>query len=420
MKEQTTLRDRLTAITASTKLQQMRTRVAAAWTLARTLLPSAPEDVQYKMANSLLDNSTQALTASLRQTAINAHYTRTAEKFEKAFKVELNELLEDEKFLAKMQGDVEKELKGEAKNASAEDCKCGGKGCENCKTAAPEDEKPVDEKPSEPTEEVPSDLPNPEEHTDEPVEEPKDETLPEEDSLEEPLPEEPLDEGTAIPDPIKESLEDKIETLEADVDALEETIEGEEDLDFSKIFDQDNMDEKVDSLANEEPGDELTDDAIEAAGSTSFFTTDSEEMEDQLDETPEVSDIADFMSTASVHNASSMDALLGKDAVVERGALTSNQIKKGDTLDAEEDHDGSLLFEVLGDLKPTEYPNTKRETAPDLQPAPKVAGKQHADIRPKQVSRTASGKPMRLGNVRQASTAQANLASLLFGDDPEM
>ncbi|MEI6387902.1 MAG: hypothetical protein WCQ50_14815, partial [Spirochaetota bacterium] len=122
--EKNNLKQRLAAVSVS-KNKEARTRVASAWTLAKSLVPTAPADIQYKLASSLLNNETLVLTAALRQTAVNAHYTKVAEKFEQIHKVELNELLENESFLNKIMNEVKSELKGEAKNAGAE-CKCGG------------------------------------------------------------------------------------------------------------------------------------------------------------------------------------------------------------------------------------------------------------------------------------------------------
>src|SRR5208337_1292727 len=94
-------------------------RVAAAWTIAKTMLPSAPPEVQKKTAANLLLNDTPTLNAMLRQTAKNAHYSKVAETFKQVHKVEMNDLLEDPSILKSEKSSVESELKGEAKSAAA-------------------------------------------------------------------------------------------------------------------------------------------------------------------------------------------------------------------------------------------------------------------------------------------------------------
>src|SRR5208337_1614065 len=107
--------------------------VAAAWTIAKTMLPSAPADVQKSVAANLLSNPTKVLNAMLRQTAKNAHYSKAAESFarvhdidlaefakkaEAVHKTELNDLLEPSSVLSSEQKSVASELKGEPKNAA--------------------------------------------------------------------------------------------------------------------------------------------------------------------------------------------------------------------------------------------------------------------------------------------------------------
>jgi uncharacterized protein YdcH (DUF465 family) len=95
-------------------------RVAAAWTIAKTMLPSAPAEIQKSAAAVLLQNPTSVLNAMLRQTAKNAHYTKLAEKFESVHKKTLNDLMEDPSVLASEKKSVESELKGEPKSAAVE------------------------------------------------------------------------------------------------------------------------------------------------------------------------------------------------------------------------------------------------------------------------------------------------------------
>ncbi len=95
-------------------------RVAAAWTIAKTMLPSAPAEVQKSAAANLLQNPTRVLNAMLRQTAKNAHYSKLAETFKQVHKVELNDALEKPEVLSSLKAEVAAELKGEPKNAAKE------------------------------------------------------------------------------------------------------------------------------------------------------------------------------------------------------------------------------------------------------------------------------------------------------------
>ena len=429
-KEKKNLKERLAAISTS-KNKEARTRVASAWTLAKSLVPTAPTEIQYKLASSLLNNETQVLTAALRQTAINAHYTKVAEKFEQIHKVELNELLEDESFLKKMLNEVKSELKGEAKNASAEckcsgkgcedcepktassECKCGGEGCEDClKTAADEGEDNM-----LPEGEESQDMPLEDEEN--PVDLPADqeEDVPSEDETPE-----GEDFGVEIPDEKKEELKEKIQNLEADVQALEEAIEGEEELDFSKIFDEEGMEDKTDSLANEE-------EMVEAADNGAGFGDELTVVEGDLEEGDGFDgdgEPHEFFTTASAFDGRGMDSLLGKTAdastkgfdIVERGAMAEDMLDESGVPDAEEDHDDVILFEVLTTLKPESYdPGDKRHAEPKLEKAASPKG-----ILPKTATRGKDGKPIRsLGNVKTATVNkdQAMLSSLVFPDESE-
>jgi hypothetical protein len=99
--------------------REAQVRVAAAWTIAKTMLPSAPAPVQQAFASTLLQNPTKVLHAALRQTAKNTHYSKIAETFKEVHKVEMNDLLEDPSILHAERKAAEAELHGEAKNATA-------------------------------------------------------------------------------------------------------------------------------------------------------------------------------------------------------------------------------------------------------------------------------------------------------------
>src|SRR5271156_1876813 len=108
-------------------------RVAAAWTIAKTMLPTAPAEVQKSAASNLLQNSTKVLNAMLRQTAKNAHYSKLAENFKQVHKVELNDALEDPSVLSSLKKEVASELSGDPKNAAA-------KSADDRKDAGPQTE----------------------------------------------------------------------------------------------------------------------------------------------------------------------------------------------------------------------------------------------------------------------------------------
>src|SRR5271167_1304314 len=74
--------------------KEAQVRVAAAYTIAKTMLPTAPADIRKQFAGVLLASPTKVLKAALRQTAINAHYTKLAETLKEVHKVEMNQLLE--------------------------------------------------------------------------------------------------------------------------------------------------------------------------------------------------------------------------------------------------------------------------------------------------------------------------------------
>lgn len=99
--------------------KEAQVRVAAAWTIAKTMLPTAPNDIRKKFASVLLGASTKALKAALRQTAVNAHYTKIADTLREVHKVELNQLLEASGDLEKAKSEVKAELKGDAKAATS-------------------------------------------------------------------------------------------------------------------------------------------------------------------------------------------------------------------------------------------------------------------------------------------------------------
>lgn len=371
--------------------KEAKTRVAASWTIAKTLLPAAPSEVQYKLASSLLANGTNALGAILRQAAVNAHYTKLAEKFEEMHKVELNELIEDPSLLSKMQKEVQSELKGEAKNASKAK-KADGENEEEAPPAMP----PVDMAPEGEEEELPLEG--------------------EEGAVEDADADITMDEAPASPaEAKKEVILEQINAIKDDVAALEEEVSEGEELDFSAIFDEEGMEDKTNDLADEE-----FDGDIEASADDFFGPSSASELEGAMDtEGMEFADASDFFS----HNAStsSMDDLFtdsksaAKDDTYAPGEMADSIVAKGNVADAEVDHEGDILMDVLSDIKDVAFDNAeyKRTTEPKFE---KAAAKKKASA-PLDVKR-----PIRsLGNVKTASPEKARetamLASLVFPDD---
>ncbi len=115
--------------TQAAETNQLKMRVACSWTLAKTMVPTAPAHLQLKVARNLLLNTTPVLKGMLRQAAINAHWTHVAEEFKNVHKTDLNSLLEDPSVLTKAKNSVTSELEGEAKSAAqkrADDSKENG------------------------------------------------------------------------------------------------------------------------------------------------------------------------------------------------------------------------------------------------------------------------------------------------------
>ena len=228
----------------------------------------------------------------------------------------------------------------------------------------------------------------------------------------------PLDEVETPEENKKEVLQEQIETLKQDVSALEEEVNEGEELDFSAIFNEEDMEDKGDNLANEDE-----DFDMEASGEGFFSPSSASELESALDtEGMEFSDASDFFS----HNANveSMDSLFApekkaaKDDVIAHGEMGDEIVSKGQSKvpDGESDHEDNILFEILGDIKEVAYEDGeyKRTVEPKFE---KAASK-------KAVSAPAPAnqkRPIRsLGNVKTAAPATKEvsaLASLVFPDD---
>lgn len=493
-------------------------RVAAAWTIAKTMLPTAPAEVQKSAASSLLQNSTRILNAMLRQTAKNAHYSKIAETFKQVHKVEMNDLLEDPSILNSEKKAVESEIKGDPKNAGAKkaddrkdagpqlatfddgrcypskdttpaemhadspksqteadhrpmdtinksegdkagkeasakaapktakcecegECKCAAKaaavvtakkhekGCK-CVTCKNKDKKDASAK-------VADDMPLMDAPVEEaPIEEAPIEEAPigegeeapiEEAPIEEVPSEMPIDEGAegdtageVISDEKKMIVEEKIEEAQEAIKALEQEIlqEGEEELDLAQVFNEEDMEDKVSSLANE--GDEHT----AGNGEEYFAPSAAESMEASLDDT-QVASMEDFFSLQGSDSDPLAHLIAGEIRTAAEVAgmevvpsFTGEAAKHfesdtatGETRDNENDHDGDLFAEAIEDQKPEDggFKRVKQDDTNILQ-APKSSGK-------KAPAKAAAPVIKKLKNVTASEQKPFDIAGALLGND---
>jgi len=497
---------------------ELKTRVASAWTLAKTMLPQAPYEAQMKFATAQLQLPTRMLTSALRQTAVNAHYTRVGSKLEEVHKCDLNDLLEDPSILTKETSAVQSELKGDAKTAAgkkADDRKEAGplpaeypepkrdepkeldgsnaakrpaltekessvkkahgkdcKGCPDCDTEKKDDKKASSKKKAEdetpapfpPAEDAPAEDAAPAEGEEAPAEDaPADDAPFEGDDDTEETPaaeEEPFDEEKA-------DLQDAIDQLKPDIEALEEavsefdanaedisfdddeTVEGEadelgdifadgeetgelneaeaiqehadeegEELNLDDLFNNDNMTDKVSALNDEDLIDLEENDGVDF-----FAPSDPAELESVLE------DEEGLMSPADMFNMHGVDddpmarifasrKAASEEGVVEPGTLDSffeSEIK-GEDRDAEFDHDGDIFADVYEKIKqPTR--DDSRDTQPNLKTPTKEASKGTKLAGAKVLTPTPVMRRIRqTGSVKVASQ---NLAELLFTDEAD-
>src|SRR5208282_4845419 len=120
--DQKPLKERIAALKAKRNeiSREAKVRVASAYTVAKTLAPKAPAEIQSVIASALLTiPDTKVLVAAVKQSAVNNYYTKIAEELRDIHKVEMNDLLEKPEVLSKMKSEVESELKGGPKSAAA-------------------------------------------------------------------------------------------------------------------------------------------------------------------------------------------------------------------------------------------------------------------------------------------------------------
>ena len=485
-------------------------RVAAAWTIAKTMLPEAPVAVQKQAAVTMLQNSTPVLNAMLRQTAKNGYYTKLAES-NKVHKEVMNDptLMGEGENVDGLKKEVASELKGDPKSAAvkkADDrkecgeisgeyndgrkgsepkeldaskagdrkddtinksakkdkkkeeeekekkdkkdkkdkkkkasctcengkCKCAA-SCEECtddkdckkhasvkKAAEGDEEEPKKEETPEEVEEtteVEEETPEGEEEVEEteteevepPAELPPADEVPAEDNAAE-----------VISDEKKEVVEEKIEEVKEAINALEkeildESAEGEE-LDYANIFNEDNMDEKADSLANEDEDNPFGDEeGFDAPEGDEDFVSPDDELEDGLDD--HMASMEDFFSLRG-SNSDPLAHLIageirtaadvaGMDVIPSSTGEAANEFEQSDSesRDNESDHEGDLFAEAIGNVTPEkgDFKRVKQDSTNELQ-EPKAAGKKPAVIK-------------KLKPIVASDARPVDIASALFGND---
>lgn len=383
-------------------------KAAAAWVIAKTMLPSAPVEAQERLASSLVSSGTRILTSALKQTAINANYTKLAEKLEDVHKISLNDLMEDESLLAKLKKEVSKELKTDDPTKIAK-------------------AKKADEGEDAPSEDVPVDAP-------------VDELPPP------PVAAEPT--SPVIPAENKVELHNKIDQAEEAISELEREIMNtqESELNIEAAFNDEVAGAKKMNLAHEEdvhdeqfevdvnwdddsefiPDPKQDEESMEEDG---FFGPSSvESMEasleggEEMDEAS-VSDAAQFFASADDTNEDQLGSQMRRASempVVKPGEVAKEfEADFPEDRDFDTDHEDSILAELLGGLDEPEMVQ-ERDTQPEFEtPKAAKAKAKAASIAPKTVVRQKGGKPVKsLGDVTTKVSSEAeSIAKALFGDE---
>lgn len=387
-----TLKDRLAALKAkkaTVTVKEAKVQVVAAWTLAKTVLPNAPAEVQQKFASAIVGLDSKILRASVKQAAVNSYWSKFAEEMEHDG-CGLNKFLEDESLLNRLKSEIKKEFSGKPVNASEE--------------AVFE----VKDVPGEGEYEAPKVGSEKKADYEDPQEEQKKED-----------------------EQVKVDLSDQIADAETAVNSLEDEIkeEGEEELDFDKMFEH--TDEKLDSLANEGDFDGVFGEEGEGHGEEGeghegiiidiehdMAPSDSGDLEEAMDglDQVELSDAAEFFSHAAGEEDDFQDLFESKsknDSEVDMGEAAeffSNSAVSGEDFGSEQDHEDDLIYSVMMQIKPETY-KTQRDTEPHLE-EPKKAKAASSKKNP--------SKPIRsLGHVTAAAAEQDMLAKLVFPDDDD-
>ncbi len=383
-------------------------RVAAAWTTAKTLLPTQSPKVQQHLAAALVSAPTAVLTATLRSTATLAHNARGAARFAAETGRDLNEFVEDEGLLNKLKNEVLSENKKDDANKVAN------------KTAAPGDDPTQLDQQSDAAPE-PDAAGTPEGTPDAPQGE-----------FQEPAPQAPApgemgDPGAGVDAPAPANavgdvaaegdLLASIENVEREIGEIQSKVEeaGDEALDLAAIFNPEVQADKAQSLANEGEGADIPMD--ELGGGEDFAPSSMDEMMYAADlGAPEGDNPQDFFKGAS---ADPMAVLFGKNAAeqvdVEEGEMDAHfrTDLAGDSRDAEADN-ADLLGEVLSSL-PQPTMEQKRDVQDKLE-EPEAPQAKEAGAKPKSSIKTvgAPAQPKRASAGAKLSDEQ--IAGLLFRD----
>lgn len=368
--------------------QDAQRRVAASWTIAKTLLPTQSPKVQQHLAAALISAPTAVLAETLRSTASMAFHAKNAAAFEDGVKQELNVILEDEALLNKLKAEVKGELKQDdsSKVAAAPTPEELASGQLN----PPPPELPVTAskgKKAGPVEDGSApvgdaqgeNLPAPgAEGTPEavPTEQPADYQEPAQQPA---VPGEMGDPGAGVdaPTPGNEvadaategNLLDSINQVENEIDQIQGEVEeaGEEALDLASIFNPEVQADKAMNLAHEGEGADIP---MDEAEPSDFGPSSTEDMMDAADLGAPQGEITDANFFKDAAGPDPMASLLGVTAAevdVETGDMESHfkSDLAGDDRDAESDN-ADLLGEVLNSI--TETPmKQKRDTEPSLE-----------------------------------------------------
>lgn len=402
--------------------QDAQRRVAAAWTVAKNLLPGLSPKAHQHLASALVQAPTAILAETLRSTARMAYRTRGADKFAAETGRDLNEFVEDEGLLNKLKDEVLAENKEQNAEAAAKPHMA------SAKTAAPGDD--------------PTNLDNQDDAAPEPDAAGTPEGTPDapQGEFQEPAPQAPEpgtmgDPGAGVDEPApanavgdvaeETDLLANIENVEREIGDIQSQIEeaGDEALDLASIFNPEVQADKAQSLANEGEGADIPMD--EMGGGEDFAPSSMDEMMDAADLGAPEGDMTnpqDFFKGASLDP---MASLFGKQAAegvdVPMGDMASHfeTDLPGDTRDAEGDNE-DLLGDVLKSI-PQPTMEQKRDTQDKFQepeaPQAKEAKKATAPAKPAPKSSIktvgAPAQPKRAG----AQLKGNDIAKLIFHDE---
>ena len=412
-------------------------RVAAAWTTAKTLLPTQSPKVQQHLAAALVAAPTAILAETLRSTARMAHSARGAAKFAEETGRDLNEFVEDEGLLNKLKNEVLAENKKDDAN------KVAGAGIspeEAKKQGLPE---PPPEHPSlvasKGKSAAPGDDPTNLDNQDDAAPEPDAAGTPEgtpdapQGEFQDPAPQAPApgemgDPGAGVDAPAPANavgdvaaegdLLANIENVEREIGEIQSEVEeaGDEALDLAAIFNPEVQADKAQNLANEGEGADIPMD--ELGGGEDFAPSSMDEMMDAADLGAPEGDMTnpqDFFKGAS---ADPMATLFGKNAAeqadVEEGEMDAHfrTDLAGDSRDAEADN-ADLLGEVLSSL-PQPTMEQKRDVQDKLE-EPEAPQAKEAGAKPKSSIKTV-GAPAQAKQASAAKLSDEQIAGLLFRD----